>query len=235
MDGVEVQIDTTEIGWEISNFTVGFVALSNVEGWEQATPAGSGVLVSVGQVYGILTAAHVLAKLPTVGEIGLVDFPRVEKRVQKLKVDMTHTDRVSVQSTEWGPNGPDMGFLKLPQNAVRNLKMSKSFKNLDVAREKVLNPQAPTNQFFDSILGVIGEKTKDLTPKVPNTRIRGFEARFQIGQITPIESIDGTSRSLFVPTDQGDIPMPNSFGGTSGGGIWRTYWKLDSEQKIQCC
>ena len=232
MQGMEVQIDTTEIGWAISHFTVGFVGLSSVEGWEQAMPAGSGVLVSVGQVYGILTAAHVLANLPTHGEVGLVDFPRVKNRVQKPKVDMAHTDRVSIQGSEWGPNGPDIAFLKLPQNVVGNLKMSKSFKNLDVAREKALNPKAPTNQSFDSILGVIGENTTDIIPNIPNTRIRGFEARFQIGQITPIVAVDGTSRSLFVPTNQGDVPMPNTFAGTSGGGIWRTYWNLDSDQKF---
>ena len=233
MQGIEVQIDSTETGWMISNYTIGFVHLSNSNGLEQAMPGGSGVLVSVGQVYGILTAAHVLARLPHKGEIGLVDFLRAAKRVQKLKFDMHLTDRVSFPIAGWGPNGPDMGFLKLPPNAIENLKMAKSFKNLDLARERALNPEAPTNQFYDSILGVIGEKTTDVAPVRPDTRIRGFEARFQIGQITPINAIDEMDRCLFVPKDQGDLAMPESFGGTSGGGIWRTYWKLDAEQKPQ--
>ena len=57
---------TEDISREISHFTVGFAALSVKDHVEDATSAGSGTLVTIGSVEGILTAAHVVEALPIV-------------------------------------------------------------------------------------------------------------------------------------------------------------------------
>jgi hypothetical protein len=41
---------------------------------EDAIGAGSGTLVSIGKIRGILTAAHVLAHRPDKGEVGIVEY-----------------------------------------------------------------------------------------------------------------------------------------------------------------
>ena len=52
-----------DIGRDIGNYHVGFVALSNQKGVEVAEPSGSGTLVSVGSIQGILTAGHILTRI----------------------------------------------------------------------------------------------------------------------------------------------------------------------------
>ena len=67
-----VKIPTAEISKEISNFTIGLAKLAVHDRVEDAVLSGTGTLVSVGNVYGFLTAAHVIAALPTQGEVGVI-------------------------------------------------------------------------------------------------------------------------------------------------------------------
>jgi hypothetical protein len=65
-----VTIPTAGIGNAVAPFTIGFVKLKVHDRVEDAVGAGSGTLVTVGKVSGILTAAHVLDNLPSQGEVG---------------------------------------------------------------------------------------------------------------------------------------------------------------------
>ncbi|MBK8909255.1 MAG: hypothetical protein IPM60_15660 [Rhodospirillales bacterium] len=56
----------------IANFIIGFARVTVHQGAQDADAAGSGTLVTVGPVHGILTAAHVLRNLPDQGEVGIV-------------------------------------------------------------------------------------------------------------------------------------------------------------------
>ena len=82
---------------EIADFTVGFVIVRTHDGEQDAYLAGSGSLVAVGSVNGILTAAHVLKNLPDEAEVGLVRFPRNQSGVdQRFLIDMGLSDKASL-------------------------------------------------------------------------------------------------------------------------------------------
>jgi hypothetical protein len=59
----EFSLSTEQIGKATSHFTIGFGLLRVEKGVEHITSAGSGTLVTVGSVDGILTAAHVIEAL----------------------------------------------------------------------------------------------------------------------------------------------------------------------------
>jgi hypothetical protein len=105
------------IGAEIG-YTVGFLILSRRDGIEDAHPAGSGSLVAVGSTRGILTAAHVLTNLPDRGPVGLVRFPRNACMTQKQTIDMSFSEKLTIAATDFGPDGPDLGFLRLSPTEV---------------------------------------------------------------------------------------------------------------------
>jgi hypothetical protein len=69
-----ITIPTARVSDAMAAYTIGFAKLEVHDRVEDAVGAGSGTLVSVGKVRGILTAAHVLTNLPDQGEVGIVEY-----------------------------------------------------------------------------------------------------------------------------------------------------------------
>src|SRR5436190_14729573 len=108
-------LSTEQISKDVSYFTIGFATLSVKGNVEDAVCAGSGTLVTVGSLHGILTAAHVLDNLPAKGQVGLVTHADDPSRFQKQSITMEHTDSVLMRGATFDRKGPDLGFLRLPQ------------------------------------------------------------------------------------------------------------------------
>ncbi len=128
---------------EVADFTVGFATLSTSGGRQDADPAGSGALVTVRSVRGILTAAHVLKRLPNQGEVGLVRFPRVQSVTQRLTIDMGHAEKLTLAADVNGPEGPDIGFLRLSPVDAETINARNVFFNLGKRQASVLADHQP--------------------------------------------------------------------------------------------
>jgi hypothetical protein len=89
------QISTAEISRDISSFTIGFARLIAQNNVEDVTSAGSGSLVTVGSVHGILTAAHVVDALPARGNVGLVTYAENSMQFTKHVIEMEHAAKRS--------------------------------------------------------------------------------------------------------------------------------------------
>jgi hypothetical protein len=61
--------DCAEVARDLANFGVGFGKITVNANMEDAIAAGSGTLVTIGSIDGILTTAHVLEALPNRGEV----------------------------------------------------------------------------------------------------------------------------------------------------------------------
>src|SRR5438105_333341 len=120
-------LSTEQISKDISQFIIGFARLSVKNNVEDAVSAGSGSLVTVGSLHGILTAAHVLDALPTTGKVGLVTYADNPARFDRQAITMEHTDSVVMRGKKFGPIGPDLGFLRLPEQEIGWLKAKSSF------------------------------------------------------------------------------------------------------------
>lgn len=216
------------ISADIADFTIGFIRLRNRDGAEDADAAESGTLVTVGALHGILTAAHVLTKLPEHGKVGIVRFPRAGSAPQKFAIDMSHTERLLVGCNVSKADGPDLGFLRLSPNDVAILNATNVFFNLDRRREAALLDQAESSH-FDGVAGVIDEWTTELSPERGFGRIKSFRALFGVGLVIKKRESEGFDLLDFEVTYEEGSRSPYSFGGMSGGALWRVYATKNGE------
>lgn len=207
----------------IADYTVGFLRFEVSDGNPDAMPMGTGTLVDIGQTKGILTAAHVLAELPNTGPVGIVRFFNKEDKLQKLTLEMGHTQKISLGTAPFSEWGPDLAFLRLPFDTAGSLAATNNYVNFNRAREE---NELPATPYFDAVVGEIGEWTKNLSPKKPVTKLKGVQALFATGNIANKVIRDGLDFvDLQLVYEEGFEP-PHSYGGVSGGGLWRCY--LDS-------
>ncbi len=118
----------------VASFSIGFAKLRVNGKQEDATLAGSGALVTVGPIRGILTAAHVLEELPDRGQVGLIRFT-TNPVLQKQSIDMYLTDRLTIGGEHNGADGPDIGFLRLASHQAATLDATNVFFNLSKREE----------------------------------------------------------------------------------------------------
>ncbi len=232
MEKHEILPVVEKVSAEIADFTVGFARLRTSGGTEDAEPAGSGSLVTVGSVHGILTAAHVLKNLPDQGEVGLVRFPRVRRFAQKPTIDMGQAEKLTVGADAFGPEGPDLGFLRLSPKDVEALKARNVFFNLEMRRKAVLADEQPDPPYFDGISGMIAEWTKDLPPEQRLARVKGFGSLYGIGLVVRKHESKGFDLLDFEVTYGPGSDSPDSYAGMSGGALWRVYCNKDDDGQL---
>jgi hypothetical protein len=126
----------------VAPFSIGFARLQSDGEREDALPAGSGALVSVGSVHGILTAAHVLEALPDQGEVGLIRFTK-SPVIQNMTIEMSLLDKLMFRPHSSEVDGPDLGFLRLTSSMVATLNASTGIFYSLLKREKSVfsNPE----------------------------------------------------------------------------------------------
>jgi hypothetical protein len=217
-----VRIPTAQISQEISDFMIGLVNLTVQDRREDASCVGSATLVTMGRLNGLLTAAHVLDVLPKSGDVGIVLYKG--ETLQKQVIKMENADRLMICRDKFGSNGPDLGYLQLPEDNVGWLKAINTFYNLSKRRDQVLARQAPAPNCVDAVVGMVDQFTKDVPVNEPLLRAKAFSAIFCDGYIASERNEDGYDILDVNITSYPDFPLPTSFGGMSGGGLWRIYF-----------
>jgi hypothetical protein len=123
----DFSLSTEQIGKATSHFTIGFGRLRVENGVEHIMSVGSGTLVTVGSVDGILTAAHVIEALPKKGKVGIITSVDESSRLEAFKIEMDHAVPVVVGEQRSIELGPDLAFLRLPPESVGWLTAKNSF------------------------------------------------------------------------------------------------------------
>ncbi|OCP19680.1 MULTISPECIES: hypothetical protein [unclassified Ensifer] len=213
----------------ISHMTVGFVHIPRHGSGEYADPAGTGTLVRIGPIFGILTAAHVLDALSRHEEVGLMRITNRPDRPQKMKIDMRAAETVMIGELPFGSSGPDIGFLRLPNGEELGwLKSKNIFFNLEKPQ-----PDPPSSlqalPCFHLFIGVVAERTEKAENTETNSLLTGMTAMASAATILREGNANGLD---ILDIDIGFAPgvkRPTSFGGMSGGGLWQVC--LDAEQQ----
>jgi hypothetical protein len=195
-----VTIPTAGVSNAMAAYTIGFVKLEVHKNVEDAIGSGSGTLVSVGKVRGILTAAHVLDNLPDQGEVGIVEYRGQTIHYRKRTIEMANTTKIVLRGDAFGPDGPDLGFLRLAPDSVGWFEAIGSFYNLLKHRSDE-SGAAPSPDSTDAVVGMIDERTKDLPGERPRDAGRGLKrcsrtARFR----TTVSSVVTTYSTSRRPT-----------------------------------
>lgn len=210
-----------EIAKDISDFMVGFAKLCNTDFEQDAELGGSGTLVQIDDVYGILTAYHVLKKLPDTGDIGLILPRRSQPQLHAPTIKGEVVQKVKVAYGENADEGPDIGFLLLPSEVAGWLKAIKSFYNLSRRREKVLTSPHDYRDGVWFLCGFAAEQTSEEPAQAGFAKVKVFRGDIGVVGVNREFSIDDFDYFDFEARYGGINHAPESFKGFSGGGLWQ--------------
>jgi hypothetical protein len=206
-------------------FTVGFVLTDP----PRAKSVGSGVLLRVGGVSGILTCAHVAERYRKREEIGLLRFSRdgIDQR-QKLILGETTTLYIeeNIGEPPWSnPKAIDLAFTRLPERDVATLSAMCVFLNWEQNVKKFAGGEPKYDTHVDAVFGLVGEFSgKPVTrPGLVTTPMQGV--------LTPGHIISRNDGLLTLECmDYNITKLPTSFGGSSGGELWRMYLSVSADK-----
>jgi hypothetical protein len=209
-------------------FTVGFVVT------DPPAPRvlGSGVLVSVGRISGILTCAHVAERYRGRPEIGLLRFSRdsIDQR-QKLMLGETKTLYIeeNIGNPRWSnPKAFDLAFTRLAERDVETLSAMCVFLNWDLNMKKFNEGEPKYDTHVDAVFGLVGEFSGQpvFRPGLVTSPMKGV--------LTPGHIVSKDNGALILECmDYNVTSLPTSFGGSSGGGLWRMYLNVSADGSYQ--
>lgn len=199
----------------VRQFTIGFVLT------DPPAPKvlGSGVLLSVGNVSGILTCAHVADEYRLRTEIGLLRFSRDGiLQMQKLMLEGTTTIVMATDDIGKNSNAFDLAFTRLPEQDVATLNATCAFLNSDLNMKKFTSGEPSHSAHVDAVFGLVDEFSG-----MPIAE-GGYVTTPMQGVLTPGHIKERKNGAMTLECMADNIPqLPKCFGGTSGGGLWRMY------------
>lgn len=198
-----------EIVDRLKHHTVVFY-LSEPQGYRLC---GSGVLVSMGDIYGILTACHVIIEWmekSTHNRLGiLLENGTTAEGIER---DKMHAEKIGYIP---GFEGPDIGFIVFSPEVVGTIKARKTFYDLKKNYDSLVFECTETTDGAWVCLGAIAEKTaKDAWSGRTVFRCDGL-----FGGPEEAGVVDGFDYLHFP--DKREIDLVEYWGGMSGSGLWR--------------
>lgn len=210
----------------VSNFAVGLVRKKDGAGTEVL---GSGVLVSIEGRRGILTCGHVATVYEKLAEIGLIHF--VAKGQQRRMLKLRDTQTVILQSSDTfaeSKEGLDLAFTQLPSDVVSSIEAQGVFLNIEKNRTKMEGAAPTEGKHADVILGLVAEFSQE--PFIEGREvISPMRGVLHAGHICAQENGLLTVEAMDYNVNE----LPKSFGGMSGGGLWRIYFVREDERESQ--
>ena len=221
-------LPTEQISRSTSNYTIGFARLWREDNIEHAESVGSGSLVAVGGLNGILTAAHVTADVKKAKNVGLILRSENRGLFQRQVINMDHiAEPVQIGDAPFGPTGPDLSFIRLPDAGVGWLKARGSFYNLSKRRDDVLAGREPSPSYSDVVVGIVHEFTEEVRSENPRIKRLQFYALFGPARMRAVRYFVDRRLTFFEVQDKYPISdpfrTPTSYEGMSGGAVWRFY------------
>jgi len=225
MDGVpfsEIPREVVEeVGRAASDFLIGFAVFKTGESGEDAALAGSGTLVQVDGIHGVLTADHVLENLPATQDIGLIVPTRHEPLLQRPTLAKDAVLRLRVGHGRRTAEGPDLALLLLSSVDAASLSARKSFYNLSRRQDEILsNPPSRTDGLW-VLCGFADEFTAEYGPERGFSKIKPFPGACQAVWVKREYNNGDFDYCEFEVGYDGPDKPPKSFGGFSGGGLWQ--------------
>jgi len=178
---------------------------------------GTGTLITIDGVYGILTAAHVAQTLDESERAGTLATILDRRGSQLVGEPAKHFEIFATKPAgEWGIFGPDLAFVRLPSPSglLSGLLTKKSFWDLTrkgvAQRPVVILDKTPMASY-----GAVDERTERTENMVRLNTFLVYGASPKVFEWEGYDYIDMRSRRSLQPE------MPTRFGGLSGSGVWR--------------
>jgi len=212
----------------IGSSSVALIALVDDRASHRLELAGSGTLVVVNGVYYILTAAHVWEEvLKSALRLGITMTDNIDHK-SWIDINAIIPTVCKQDGSKWTEWGPDLALLRVPPEYVGGIEAFHVF-------EDVATPGKPMNVACLESWVLTG------APKELGT-FSALRAELQISGtfVSPRYHRRGEHDYFDVLMDTKAPDTPKSFGGVSGGGLWRimayispTTGKIDWSQRLK--
>jgi hypothetical protein len=201
----------------IINFAIGIVKVLDTEKAEDAILIGSGTLVDLEGIYGILTAQHVIDALPSMGQIGFI----ISENLHKYTLDAQTLAVSRIGRGKDSGSGPDLGLIHFPRTAIGSIKAKKSFYSIAGKRDRMINSPPEDDFGVWCICGIPDVETKSEGPSKGFDQVKAFLHFCGFGGISRSFSTYKFDYFDFEAHYNEPNESPSSFGGVSGGGLWQ--------------
>jgi hypothetical protein len=210
---------------QISRYLTAFLSISSYGSAFRVSVIGSGTFVTIGGRRGIMTAAHVLDAVPT---DGLTYLARVNTRhVQHIAVEATSANRLNIGGPDFTDEGPDLGFMLLSPEVASSLAASCNF--YDLSPKGIPTSFPPGTEGFDAVAGLVEELTTERIDPTGSFQVTHLSPRLEIGlEVSAIEA-SGFDYISIRPEYSNASAAPTTYGGMSGGALWRATAKLGDD------
>jgi hypothetical protein len=208
---------------KVKQFTIGFGRAG-----EEPAAKGSGVLIKDGEVHGILTCAHVDSYLRSLKRpIGLVRLNRGLAQ-QAGMLDMEEVFSYVAGQDPWPAGTEDIALIHLPPHLVGDIAKHCAF--LD-AEKNFTKPEPDDRSSLIpaySVFGLVEEFTGATTREAgrATTVLKGV---LTSGVLRDFDALNATLECF----EENRPALPESFGGTSGGGLWRVYARKREDGNLE--
>lgn len=213
---------------DVAEYSIGFARVEGSRSGQDAVLLGSGTLVSIGAIHAVLTAHHVVSILPRTGRLGLIISPTLQQpTIDTQELFYLQIDRGTIES-----DGPDLGAIVLGPSIAGAIAAKKTFYNLDLRRDQMLQEPPHLRDGFWFVNGFIHEKTIEEPGKDGYDRIKKFYNLSGAGG--PEEPVVAGDYDYFsFPVSYGGRSVaPESFEGMSDGGLWQVPLKRNDQGEI---
>lgn len=208
--------------------SIGFLKISSSE----PEPLGSGTLVRVGRARGIITAAHVWEAMECHDRVGFYLNSTRRSEIQSALALTSDLVTTIVEAKPRDEAGPDLAFIKLPDRTASLLEMHGVFLNVDRHRDIVDEQTKTDDATHDAVVGMIAEWEPSVTMR-GEARVVRLNALTNVGVAWDLEDgREGCDRLRFTPMPEQGFMLPNSYGGVSGGGLFRVFVNEESESRV---
>ena len=211
----------------ISAYTVAFVRVEERNGRRHCTLLGSGVLIAAAGVKAILTAHHVVQVLPKTGRLCVM----LEKTSEPHTLDTAGLVFLPIARGSRDADGPDLGAVVLAPHLAGSIAAKKVFFNLDRRRDELLSEPPNVRDGVWFAQGFLEERTVATEDPDGGTTTRFYNFSGIGGPDGPVER-GGYDYYEYPVTHESRSEAPVSWGGMSGGGVWRVPLGRENGQVV---
>ena len=201
---------------EIKLYAISLLGVKEELSGEDLQLLGSGTLVKIENKYCILTAQHVTPLLRKFKKIGL-NLGTFEHR---LVID-SFLPIVKIGSSIGNPLEQDLAIITLPEYIIGTIKAKKLFWDISYHKDIILSKPIDLTISLCFLCGTIAEWTKIEVSSGAFGKVVGFRnlcGPTGIEEYWIKQEFDYLKLSVRY---ENRTELPESFGGASGGGIWR--------------
>lgn len=220
---------------QLAYHTVGLMKVVRKGKEESVELVGSGTFIRYRNLYGIVTADHVVAEshLQECRSLG-INLPGIAKGgAHRIVIDQSHWQYCQCGKASSSPSGPDLGIVILGrQDDIDTIQSSRSFWNVERYPGGITTYPPTVGADVWTVIGLINEWRKDEDSVLGFTSCQRYGIPKIVSSIVDERQNDVYDYLHFLLPDNSVLPA--SFQGMSGGGLWRIPLLVGSDKNVHC-